>query len=268
MVASAIGVYFQVRTQPDPLAGAKTADLQLRASVQANLRMPSEAELNTMVQAHPDMLYIPAGPFVMGRLNQEDLTSASQSEPLAHAVKTAGYYIDRFEFPNRTADKEGNKVKPVARVSWVDADKACHTVGKRLCTEEEWERACKGPANWIYSYGDSYNPEMCGTGVEEAYNIGDRETCVSGYGVAMLSGGLREWTASVAGTKGSRRLVKGGLRGNPARGTRCAFAVDEAATYADSTLGFRCCLDVGGAETDAKGEEATGEGANVETSDK
>jgi len=245
LVAAGIGVYFQVREHPDPLADAKATDAQLRSMVAANLRMPSEAELNTMVQAHPDMLYIPPGPFVMGRLNQEDLNNASQSEPLASPVKTEGFYIDRYEFPNRTVDKTGQPVKPVAKVTWVDADQACRSIGKRMCTEQEWERACKGPANWVYSYGDGYDTEMCGGGVEVAYNVGDRETCVSGYGVAMLSGGLREWTATVAGSKGNRRLVKGGLRGNPARGTRCAFAVDEAATYADSTLGFRCCLDVG-----------------------
>ena len=80
------------------------------AQVQANLRMPSEAELNMMVSAHPDMLYIPPGPFVMGRLNSEDLANASQSEPLARVMKTDGYFVDRFEFPNRTVDKEGNRV--------------------------------------------------------------------------------------------------------------------------------------------------------------
>ncbi|MCK6504138.1 bifunctional serine/threonine-protein kinase/formylglycine-generating enzyme family protein [Myxococcota bacterium] len=244
-MAGTFALYLQVREQPDPLAGAKAADQAVRAQVQANLRMPSEAELQLMVSAHPDMLYIPPGPFVMGRLNQEDVEiHASQSEPLAQVVKTDGYFIDRFEFPNRTKDKDGNPVKPVAKVSWVQADETCRTQGKRLCTEEEWERACKGPGNWVFSYADTYDPEMCGAGVEDPYNVGDRSTCVSGYGVAMLSGGLREWTATVAGSKGNRRVVKGGLRGNPQRGSRCAFAVDESATYADTTLGFRCCLDV------------------------
>lgn len=243
--AAAIAIYFEVREQPDPLASARAADESLRAEVAANLRVPSEAELKAMVADHPDMLYIPPGPFLMGRFNAESMNLASQSEPLASIIETEGYFIDRFEFPNSTVDKQGNPVKPVAKVSWTDADDACRLRGKRLCTEEEWERACKGPANWVYSYADGFDPEMCGAGVDDVYQIGERADCVSGYGVAMMSGGLREWTGTTAGTKGSRRVVKGGLRGNPARGTRCAFAVDEAATYADTTLGFRCCLGVG-----------------------
>ncbi len=244
---AAIGVYFQVREQPDPLAAARSADELVRAQVASQLRVPSEAELKAMVADHPDMLYIPAGPFIMGRLNVEPLNLASQSEPLTAVVKTNSFYIDRFEFPNRTKDKSGNPVKPVAKVTLKEAQETCESFGKRLCTEQEWERACKGPANWVYSYGDQYDPEMCGGGVDQVYEIGSHQNCVSGYGVFMMSGGLREWTATEAGSKGNRRVVKGGLRGNPARGSRCAFAVDEAANYADTTLGFRCCLDVEGA---------------------
>ena len=70
------------------------------------------------------------------------------------------------------------------------------------------------------------------------------EECVSGYGVADMSGNLREWTASQPGTKEGRRLVKGGLRSNNERGSRCAYANDERENYADHTLGFRCCLSV------------------------
>ena len=70
---------------------------------------------------------------------------------------------------------------------------------------------------------------------------------MSGWGVMDLSGGLREWTSAVEGTKGTRRIVKGGLRANNERGSRCAFATDESVTYSDNTLSFRCCLDAGDA---------------------
>lgn len=257
LLAIALGLYLQVREQPDPLASARAADTMLRAQVQGQLRMPSEAELQMMVSARPDMLYIPPGPFLQGRLNQEQVdVDAAQSEPLASVVTTEGYFIDRYEFPNRTRDKAGSPVKPVAKATYQQAQDACAQFGKRLCTDVEWERACKGPANWIYSYSDQFDPELCG-GVEEAYNVGDRESCVSGYGVAMLSGGLREWTSTVAGAKANRRIVKGGLRGNLARGSRCAFAVDESATYADNTLGFRCCLDVSAAKSTTPTTPAT-----------
>ena len=244
LALAAIGTYFAFREAPDPRLEAKVADETLRRQVQEETRMPSEAELKMMVSAHPEMLYIPPGPFVMGRLNQEDLTSsASRSEPLGKRVEVKGFFIDRFEFPNRMKDGEGKPSRPVAKATWQQAEGACEQIGKRLCGEDEWEKACKGPASWIYSYGDSYDEEMCGQGVDGTNTVGQPETCTSPYGVWGLSGSLREWTHTKAG-KGDRRVVKGGLRGNNERGSRCAFAVDEAEIYADTTLGFRCCLDV------------------------
>ena len=266
VLLAGIGVYVANREKPDPVELDRITDHNLRAEIAKRTETPTDEEVRQKTQAHPEMLYIPPGPFIMGRLNQEDVRNvASQSEPLATEVDVGGFFIDRFEFPNRLKDKDGNPVKPVAKASWQQADEACKALGKRLCTEQEWEKACKGPANWIYSYGDSYDEQMCGPGVEANYTLGDAESCVSGYGVMGLSGGPREWTASAAGSKGTRRVVKGGLRANNARGSRCAFAVDESAGYADSTLSFRCCLDdspgaaaaveaASGAEADEKAE--------------
>ncbi len=261
LILGAVGAFFAVREKPDPVADAIAKDDQLRRTVAAQTRSPSEAEMNAMTEMHPEMLYVPPGPFVMGRLHQEDVkVTASQSEPLARIAKADGFFIDRFEFPNRLKDAEGAPVRPVAKATWDQAKEACETLGKRLCTEEEWEKACKGPGNWIYAYGDTFDVEMCGKGVDEKYSLGDRDTCVSGYGVWGMSGGPREWTGTVAGSKGNRRVVKGGLRANAERGSRCAFAVDEAGRYADATLSFRCCLDA----TPTKEEDAAPEGEAVE----
>ena len=55
--------------------------------------------------------------------------------------------------------------------------------------------------------------------------------------------GLVKWTSTVAPSSGSRRIVKGGLKNNTAKGFRCAFFNDESENYADDLLGFRCCKD-------------------------
>ena len=243
LVLTGVGVWLTQRDAPDPVEDARIVDHRLRNQIAARTKTPTDDEIRQKTEAHREMLYIPPGPFLMGRLNQEDVTKvASRSEPVVKEITSEGFYIDRFEFPNRLQDKDGKPVRPVAKVSWNDASEACESLGKRLCTEEEWEKACKGPANWIYSYGDSYDEEMCGRGIDATYHLGDAESCVSGYGVMGMSGGPREWTGSATGTKGTRRVVKGGLRANNERGSRCAFAVDESATYADTTLSFRCCL--------------------------
>jgi serine/threonine protein kinase len=241
---TAVGVYLTAREAPDPTADARAADETLRRQAQAQTRLLSEEEKSIMEKDHPEMLYIPSGPVIMGRLNQEDLSIASQSEPLAKVKQVGAFYIDRFEYPNRLKDADGQDQLPVAKANWQSASDACSEQGKRLCTEQEWEKACKGPGNWIYSYGDTYDQDMCGGGVDEKYSIGERDTCVSGYGVWGMSGGPREWTNTEAGSSGKRQVVKGGMRSNNERGSRCAFSVDESASYADSTLSFRCCLSV------------------------
>jgi serine/threonine protein kinase len=236
------------------------ADDLIRARVATQTKMPTEAELKAKLADHKDMLYIPQGPFVSGRLKQEPMADgqrkpvASQAEPLHAVIKVPAFFIDRFEFPNRVKNKDGSPVMPVARATWSDAVGACESVGKRMCTAEEWEKACKGPENTIYSYGDVYEEEMCGDGVDEIHHLGQNEACISGYGVADMSGNLREWTTSQPGTKVDRRVVKGGLRSNNLRGSRCAYGNDERQNYSDSTLGFRCCLTA--PESDAPAEEA------------
>ncbi len=253
---------------------AAEADDRIRARVAKQTKLP--ADLKKMSTAHPDMLFIPAGPFVKGRLKQEPMHRkvtrakrdkegkeilsddgnpvleetgqrkpvASQSEPLHQVVQVPGFYIDRYEFPNQLKDKADAPNMPTPKVTWQQAADSCETRGKRLCTEEEWEKACKGPENEIYGYlpGNEYDLQKCGDGVDEIHHLGQKSECVTGYGVADMSGNLREWTASQPGNKTGRRLVKGGLRSNNERGSRCAYAIDERENYADQTLGYRCCL--------------------------
>jgi serine/threonine protein kinase len=252
------------------------ADDLVRSAVAADTKMPTEAEIKTMFDAHKDMLYIPEGPFVKGRLRQEPMSTsvmkpvrdaggkivlgedgkpkmkasgqkkpvASQAEPLLAKVEVPGFYIDRFEFPNRLKNLDDSPVMPVGRATFTEAAGACTAVGKRLCTEEEWEKSCKGPENTVYSYGDEYAQAVCGNGVEEVHHLGQNEACISGYGTADMSGNVREWTSSLPGAKEDRRVVKGGLRSNNIRGSRCAYSNDEGLTFSDSTLGFRCCLSL------------------------
>ena len=241
-----VGVYLSAREDVDPLEAPRIADAAMRSEVQANNRMPTEDEIRAMVANNPEMVYIPPGKFIMGRMHVEDVkTVASQSEPLAKVVEVAGFLIDRYEFPNVTKNKDGEPVKPASRATWQEAADACASISKRLCTAEEWEKACKGPANSIYSYGDAFDEARCGGGMDTPYHLGDHTQCLSGYGVVDMSGGLREWSATVAGSKGNRRVVKGGFKANNPKGSRCAFSVDESINYADGTLAFRCCLDIG-----------------------
>ncbi len=157
-------------------------------------------------------------------------------------VEMGGFYIDHLPWPN-----EPNAI-PTSNVSRDEAEQLCASKGKRLCTELEWERACKGPDNTTYEYGDVYRKDVCGTGValEQASRrpTGEHAQCKSGFGVMEMHGGVWEWTSSTW-TRGSRDGSQGVLRGgNSLAGElvgRCSNAIARAPSKKSPTMGFRCC---------------------------
>lgn len=221
----------------------QATDIQLRNQVAEQAHSPSQEEIQAILRNHPlDMNYVPAGPFISGRMHSDP--EGLSSEPLAQIAEVKAFLIDRYEAPN----VQGGS--PATEIDYAAAGRLCTDQGKRLCTAIEWEKACKGPLNSIYAYetsvpADVYDPEFCGAGLEErGFPSGSKEKCKSGYGVFDLSGNFREWTSTEIPGKPTRRLVKGGIRQNPSRGGRCAMASDEFVQFLDSSMGVRCCRDV------------------------
>jgi formylglycine-generating enzyme required for sulfatase activity len=226
-------ILFNLRPEPEKEALAK--DSQVRAEVYDNHRKVNPQDILKVQEPFPNMVYVPSGQYVAGRLHQE--FNARNSEPLAQVIEVDAFLIDALEFPNLKgkAPKHG--------VTHKDAEGLCKEAGKRLCTEYEWEKACKGPQNRIYSYGDTFDQDFCGQGLDEAYPAGTKPDCKSGWRTFDQSGNFREWTATAPAGQASRRVVKGGLRSNAEKGTRCAYSHTESAAYRDTSISFRCCLD-------------------------
>ena len=85
------------------------------------------------------MVFIPGGALVAGT-PPEKLPRIADEEMPGEQVILKGFYIDVFPYPN----EEG--AIPLTNLSEPEAEGLCAELGKRLCTELEWERACKGPA--------------------------------------------------------------------------------------------------------------------------
>lgn len=231
----------------DPEMEAKVADQQVRSEIAEYYlsKATPQDELDKIYAQHPKgMVYIPEGPFLSGRLhssltpNATDL-NATRKEALANKQEVAGFMIDAFEYPNQM-----NGV-PKARVTGMEAEKLCAEQGKRLCTSSEWEKACKGAQSFVYSYGDVWDPDLCGGGFSELgkWRSGLFKTCRSQWGVFDMSGGFAEWTSTAPSGDKNRRFIKGGNT-NVERGTRCAFSTDDNIAFANSSMSFRCCRDV------------------------
>ncbi|HEX7601801.1 MAG TPA: SUMF1/EgtB/PvdO family nonheme iron enzyme, partial [Polyangiaceae bacterium] len=149
------------------------------------------------------------------------------------------FYVDTFPYPNEVG------AIPTTSVSQDEARSLCETQQKRLCTELELERACKGPDNRTYEYGDVYKGAACGTGttrslVPNGVNAG----CQSGFGVHDLHGGVWSWTSSEwgrASTKPGLMTIRGG---NGVQGELIGRCANGRALKRDAQrpeVGLRCC---------------------------
>lgn len=183
------------------------------------------------------MVYIPPGALVVGTPPSSRPRRADRELP-GEQVMLDGFYIDQFAFPN----EEG--AIPITNVSHEEAAALCEERGKRLCTELEWERACKGPDNRMYEYGEGYQPELCRTGrksvlIPSGYHVG----CQSDFGVHDMHGGPFEWTSSDFGRGRDEGMMA--LRGgnSPAGEVvgRCANVEAESPATRSGAIGFRCC---------------------------
>ncbi|MEE9614219.1 MAG: SUMF1/EgtB/PvdO family nonheme iron enzyme [Thermodesulfobacteriota bacterium] len=168
-----------------------------------------------------EMVHIPPGEFIMGSV-EEDTEGLAQEfgsrkgtffmdERPERKVRTEGYYIGKYEVTNSSykkfvdaghqpplsweggayPDKRGDH--PVNNVTWFDAEAYCKWAGKRLPTEEEWEKAARGPDGNRYPWGDEYDEAKANLNKGDTAPVGSHETDVSHYGVYDMAGNVMEW---------------------------------------------------------------------------
>lgn len=163
-----------------------------------------EGEALSPPKAPTGMVLIPAGPFWMGidRLPPDIPWGQEDAKP-KHQVSLPAYYIDRTEtsygeylkidptlkIPGRTAPF------PVTDVTWFEAERYCRSLGKRLPTEAEWEKAARGTDGRFYPWGDRFDPKKANVGSTLA-PVGSSPEDRSPFGVLDMGGNVSEWTDS------------------------------------------------------------------------
>ena len=161
------------------------------------------------------------------------------TESIIHKVSTEGFCIDRFEFPNREGEA------PRVNVTIAQADAACAKEGKRLCSENEWERACKGPDGTRFPYGDTFQSGLCNVGTTDKAGAprpaGTFTSCGREDGPRDMSGNVWELTSSPWPDDPAARVIKGGSAKLPPWGARCSYRDSTTAAKTADDVGFRCC---------------------------
>jgi formylglycine-generating enzyme required for sulfatase activity len=183
------------------------------------------------------MVWIPPGPLLAGTPPSGFPRLADQELP-GEQVMLGGYFIDVFAYPN----EEG--AIPETGVTQPQAARLCAERGKRLCSELEWERACKGPRNLTYEYGYRYRAEPCLTGASSRMlPSGYRFGCKSEFGARDMHGGVWEWTSDRwgRGSSAEQYVLRGGNSSDGELTGRCANGRPRAPRGAAPDIGFRCC---------------------------
>jgi len=193
-----------------PTSRVANKSLLLKSLIQATPN--SQPKGTIMKKWKSSMAQVPAGEFIMGSNERWD------DEAPEHISTTDAFYIDLNEVTNADykifvkATKrthpfhwpEGHLPKskenhPVIYVSWFDANDYCSWAGKRLPTEQEWEKAARGEEGLIYPWGNEWsldksnNPYKNSTGTEP---VGSYPKGRSPYGLNDISGNVWEWVDS------------------------------------------------------------------------
>jgi hypothetical protein len=154
-------------------------------------------------------------------------------------VVMRGFYVDLYPWPNEVG------AIPTTSVTQDEARALCEGQGKRLCTELELERACKGPENTTYEYGDAYKASVCGTGqARSLVPNGFNGACASAFGVHDLHGGVWTWTSSEWRREGAKPGMVTLRGGNGVAGEllgRCAHGRAARPDARRNDVGVRCC---------------------------
>jgi formylglycine-generating enzyme required for sulfatase activity len=220
----------------ESLRPAATAVLSAAAD-EAPAPATSRAPRKTV--AASQRITIPAGSLVSGSMPGDRGRDPTLEPPLT-PIEMGAFEIDRLPYPNDPA------LPPRTDVTRSQALQLCAERGQRLCTELEWERACKGPDNDVFPSGSGWDPEC------EKKPKG----CASGFDVAAMGGAAREWTSSSIEPVDKEERTMGALRGGRANAAdfehRCARRepADPGAHGAD--IGLRCCSGPANAATIAR----------------
>jgi len=203
------------------------------------------------------MALVPAGDFLYGNdqqrltlpafyMDQYELTTTRYAKFMQATGRAAPQYWATV-VPVSYGDR------PVVGVDWHDADAYCRWAGKRLPTEQEWEKAARGTDGRTYPWGNEeptqslasydWDGKRTWQGYATLATVESYDSGKSPYGIYNMAGNVWEWTSSDYDSSGKSKVFRGGSWTSHALYLRSSDRYWYTATNRHYLNGFRCAQD-------------------------
>nr|MBI3614189.1 SUMF1/EgtB/PvdO family nonheme iron enzyme [Nitrospirota bacterium] len=191
------------------------------------------------------MVLVPEGEFQYGDNNQRLSLSAFYMDKYEVSTKL---YAAFLQAASREKPRFWNDVslvsdgdRPVIGVTWHDADAYCRQYGKRLPTEQEWEKAARGTDGRKYPWGNEeptrslasydWDGKRSWQGYATLASVESYEAGKSPYGLYNMD------------YDSSNKVLRGGSWYLNAAWIRSAYRIRYTPDDRNLNLGFRCAQD-------------------------
>jgi len=201
------------------------------------------------------MMLVPAGEFLFGDKSERLSLPAFYMDK--YEVSTRLYAAFLKAIPVAPHPKDWSEqisgvvsdFRPVVNIYWQDADNYCRYYGKRLPTEQEWEKAARGTDGRIYPWGNEeptsrhalFNT-MDWNGYGMLAVVWSHGEGASPYGILGLSGNV--WELTNSDFDSSYKVLRGGSWRDESVALRSTNRNKIHPRHQSVMVGFRCAQDV------------------------
>ena len=176
-----------------------------------------------------------------------DMVYIGAADEIKTGENLKGFYIDRYEVTQAKYLKVMHSNpsffqgmdRPVEKVTWNQAVAYCNKVGKRLPTEQEWEKAIRAGTSSLYYWGESHPDNYAwhkGNADKKTHDVGKKKP--NPWGLYDMAGNVWEWTQSDHERSG--KVARGGSWRNGVGSLKSSHGISSPSIHKFHYVGFRC----------------------------